>query len=183
MVFDRISLISIYDALKIVQDNDGPVSDILLNRAGYSNKTIPRIATLADLIVFIEDKYPYQIFNAECDCVTFNESIYRILAFKVHVPGKKHAVFVNNIRAGFESQKEIQLNSISVKKIHKLFQVNKPLELLKANYVCFPYIEQPGNYISPCDYTEVITNKAYDTLINIEYRKTKRLDFPKSQLK
>ena len=60
MVFDRISLIKIYDTLKIVEDNDSPVSNILLNRTSeYGTKTVPRFKTLADLKVFIEDKYPF----------------------------------------------------------------------------------------------------------------------------
>lgn len=184
MVFDRISLIAIYDTLKIVDDNDGPVSDILLNRnTVYGTRTVPRFKTIADLKLFIEDKYPYQVWNPDCDCATSNECIYRILTFTVYVAGKRHAIFVNNIREGFESQKELHLNEISVKKVHKLFQANLQLELLKATYVCFPYIEHPGDYTNPCDYIEILKNKAYETLINIEYKKTKRLDFPKSESK
>jgi hypothetical protein len=184
MVFDRISLIKIYDTLKIVQDNDGPVSNILMNKTSqYGTKTIPRFRTLADLKVFIEEKYPFQIWNPDCDCATENEGIYNILAFTVYIDDKKHAIFVNNMRASFESQKTEQLNAISVKKVHELFKVDGLLKDLFLNYVCFPYIQVPGDYTDPCDYIEIIKNIAYKTLINTYYRATKRLDFPKTKVK
>ena len=184
MVFDRISLIKIYDTLKIVEDNDGPVSNILLNRTSqYGTKTVPRFRVLADLKVLIEEKYPYQVWDPDCNCATENEGIYNVLAFTVYVDDKKHAIFVNNIRAGFESQKTEQLNAISVKKVHQLFTVDQFLKSLLSNYVCFPYIQDPGEYTNPCDYIEIIKNKAYETLINKYYRATKRLDFPKTKVK
>lgn len=184
MIFDRISLIAIYDTLKIVQDNDGPVSEILLNKGTeYGTKTMPRFNTLADLKYFIEETYPFQIWNPECECGTSHEALYNILHFQVYLSGKKHAIFVNNMRLSFESAKELALNAISVKKVHELFKTNEYLKMLKAGYVCFPYIEAPGDYTDPCDYIEIIKNAMYETLINIEYRKTKRLDFPKTKIK
>ena len=184
MIFDRISLIAIYDTLKIVQDNDGPVSEILLNKgSAYGTKTVPRFKTLADLKVFIEDMYPYQIWDLECDCGTANEALYNVLHFTVYLSGKKHAIFVNNMRLSFESAKELALNAISVKKVHALFQINEYLKMLKAGYVCFPYIETPGDYTCPCDYIEIIKNELYETLVNVEYKKTRRLDFPRINVK
>ena len=184
MIFDRISLIAIYDTLKIVQDNDGPVSEILLNKGSeYGTKTVPRFKTLADLKVFIEDMYPYQIWDLECDCGTANEALYNVLHFTVYLSGKKHAIFVNNMRLSFESAKELALNAISVKKVNALFQINEYLKMLKAGYVCFPYIETPGDYTCPCDYIEIIKNELYETLVNVEYKKTRRLDFPRINVK
>jgi len=184
MIFDRISLIAIYDTLKIVQDNDGPVSNILMNRSSqYGTKTIPRFDNLDALKLFIEDSYPFQIWDPNCDCGTDNEGIYNILAFTVYLNNAKHAIFVNNLRAGFESQKESQLNRISVKKVHDLFQVDKFLKQLKTSYVCFPYIEAPGEYTNPCDYIEIIKNEAYQNVIDMYYNKTNRLDFSKRVIK
>ena len=57
------------------------------------------------------------------------------------------------------------------------------LKDLFLNYVCFPYIQVPGDYTDPCDYIEIIKNIAYKTLINTYYRATKRLDFPKTKVK
>ena len=184
MIFDRISLIAIYDALKTVQDNDGPVSDILLNKnSKYGTVTIPRFNTLADLKYFIEETYPFLIWNPDCDCGVSNEAIYNLLAFKVYLSGEKHAIFVNNLRSEFESAKESSLNQLSVNKLNTLFQIKDNLIQLKANYTCFPYIEKPGDYTDPCDYIEILKNGTYETLINIEYRKTKRQDFPKTKIK
>lgn len=184
MIFDRISLITIYDTLKIVDDNDGPVSDILLNKSGqYGTKTLPRFKNIGELKTFIEETYPYQIWDPECACGTANESIYNILAFKVYLTGKKHAIFVNNMRLEFESAKQLQLNAISVKKVNELFGTSSRLKYLKDNYVCFLYIELPGAYTNPCDYVEIIQNQQYETLITTYYNKTKRLDFPKTEIK
>jgi len=184
MVFDRISLIKIYDTLKIVEDNDSPVSNILLNRTSeYGTKTVPRFRTLADLKVFIEDNYPFQFLDPDCDCGTDNEGLYSILAFTVYFEEKKHALFVNNMRAEFESQKTKELNNISVKKVDELFKVDNILKQLKASYVCFPYIQNPSGYTNPCEYIEIIKNIQYETLINTYYRATKRLDFPKTKTK
>lgn len=184
MVFDRISLIKIYDTLKIVEDNDSPVSNILLNRTSeYGTKTVPRFKTLADLKVFIEDKYPFQIWDPNCDCATNNEGLYNILAFTVYFEDRKHALFVNNMRAVFESQKTKELNAISVKKVNELFSIDGLLKQLKASYVCFPYIQDPGDYTNPCEYIEIIKNIQYENLINTYYNATKRLDFPKTKIK
>ena len=100
-----------------------------------------------------------------------------------NLTGKKHAIFVNNMRLEFESAKQLQLNAISVKKVNELFSTVTFLKQLKANYVCFPYIEEPGDYTDPCDYIEIIKNQAYETVINTYYRVTKRLDFPKTEIK
>lgn len=183
MIFDRISLVSIYDTLKIVDDNDGPVSEILLNRtANYGTKTIKRFKNIAELKSFIEEMYPFSIWDPECTCGTCNEGIYHILAFKVYLTNEKHAIFVNNMRQDFESAKGTQLNGISVKKLSELFKLNNLLAQLKEDYTCFPYIRVPGEYTDPCDYIEIIKNKSYEDLILLYNSTTKKSYLPKTIL-
>jgi hypothetical protein len=71
MILDRISLVTAYKALKIVNDNDGRVSDILFNRhVYYGTKTSLRFKDIAALKDYIETNFPYQFFDPECDCGT-----------------------------------------------------------------------------------------------------------------
>ena len=50
MVFDRISLIAIYDVLQTVNDNDGVVSNILMNKSSINGtKSAPKIQSLQEL--------------------------------------------------------------------------------------------------------------------------------------
>ena len=64
MIFDRISLVSAYRALRFVNDNDGTVSDILFNRdAFYGTKTNLRYKTLENFVdefVICESKYDHK---------------------------------------------------------------------------------------------------------------------------
>jgi len=200
MVFDRITLINIYDTLKLSQDNDGHVSNILLNRSSkYGTKTMPRFRDLEHLKEFINEKYPYIISN-ECGCLTKNEGIWNTLAFEVYSkpvdlksdlveennkrrdiklqPASKHATFVNNMRREQESQKKEFQNKIGVRKTDQAFKENTLLSKLFKGFVCLPYIEDAGNYINPCDYVETVKNDSYDTIISEYYKPTRRKDFP-----
>lgn len=200
MVFDRITLINAYDTIKLSQDNDGRVSNILLNRSSkYGTKTMPRFRDLEHLREFINEKYPYIVSN-ECNCPTKNEGLWNVLAFEVRSrpedlnsdliaennkrrninvqPASKHATFVNNIRREHESQKNAFQNKMGVTKTDQLFKENTPLLSLFKDYVCFPYIELPGQYTDPCDYITIIKNDSYRTLIDKYYKPTRRKDFP-----
>lgn len=183
MIFDRISLVSAYRALKFVNDNDGRVSDILFNRQElYGTKTCLRFKSLSDLKDYITTEFPYYHFDPECDCGTGKESILRLLSFYVYLKDintqteTKHAVFVNNIRTDFESAKETELNNMSVKKIAEVFKGNLRLQFLKENYICESYIQQQGNYVDPCDYIEIVSNDFYKELINDHYYLTRNYD-------
>jgi hypothetical protein len=179
MVFDRISLIAIYDLLKTINENDGVVSNILMNRSSiYGTKTAPKIQSIQELKLFINENYPYVTWNPDCQCPTCNESVFHLLSFTVHLNNSKHAVFVNKIRNKFESAKEAQLNELSVKACNNLFLFDNVISDLKGAYVCFPYMAQLDLYVDPCDYVEMITNDAYYKVINQYYVKTKRPDFP-----
>jgi hypothetical protein len=181
MVFDRISLIAIYDVLKTINENDGRVTGILMNRSSrYGTKTAQRIESVQELHDFIEANYPYVVWNEECECPTCNEGIYHLLAFSVYLKDQRHAIFVNNLRSSFESAKENQLNGLSVKKCANLFRIDSILQTLKDTYVCFPYITQQGVYVNPCEYIEVVRNEAYYKLIDQHYRLTKRPEFPRT---
>lgn len=200
MVFDRITLISIYERLKSVQDNEGIVNNILLNRySKYGTKTVPRFKDLMALKLFINEKYPYVISN-ECTCLTENESIWTLLAFEIYSkpedlradlitennkrkeikiqPVSKHTTFVNNIRGTYQSQKSSFQNKLTVKKIDSIFSTNLDLYHLFKSYKCLTYIENQSNYITPCDYIETIKNKSYNTLITKYYKPTRTSEFP-----
>ena len=183
MVFDRISLIAIYDVLKIANENDGLVSNIIMNRTSlYGTKTAPKMNSIAELKSFIEENYPYVTWNPECECVTCNEGIYTLLGFTVNLKDQKHSIFVNNLRKSFESAKNSQLNDLTIKSCDTLFKSGSILEDLKSGYVCFPYINTLNtmSYMDPCEYVEIIKNDKYATLINSYYKLTKRRDFPKT---
>lgn len=174
MVFDRITLINAYNVLKTVNENDGIVTNILFNKtAFYGTKTVPRFATLADLKTYINTKYPFKYFEPECDCATEFESLYTLLAFEVEVAGKKHSIFVNNLRTLFESAKQAELNPMSIDLIQQVFRRGERLEFLFNNYVCFSYIQEQGQYVYPCDYIEIIKNIYYTEVIRDFYSKTK----------
>lgn len=179
MVFDRISLIAIYDLLKTINENDGVVSNILMNRSSlYGTKTAPKIQNVAELRSFINENYPYITWNSDCQCPTCNEGVFHLLAFTVHLKDSKHAIFVNNIRNKFESAKETQLNELSVKACNSLFLFDNMISDLKRTHVCFPYMAQQDLYVDPCQYIEIIANDAYHKAIDLYYLRTKRPDFP-----
>lgn len=183
MIFDRISLVNAYKALKYVNDNDGRVADILFNRKSfYGTKTSQRFGNLADLKAFISTEFGYRHFDPNCDCGTGFESIWNLLSFSVFLKDpatqqeSKYAVFVNNLRQDLESGKESYLNSLSVKKIQEVFNGNLRLEFLNENYVCESYIQQQGEYVNPCDYTEIVSNDFYAELLNDYYYITQNYD-------
>ena len=183
MIFDRISLVSAYRALRFVNDNDGTVSDILFNRdAFYGTKTNLRYKTLADLKRHIDEDLAYYHFNPECDCGTNQESIQRLLSFQIRKKDlktqkeAKYAIFVNNMRKIFESGQKAELKQLSIKKIQEVFTGNKRLEFLKENYECEAYIQKQGNYVNPCDYTEIVSNDFYTELITKHYYLTQNYD-------
>jgi hypothetical protein len=182
MILDRISLIAVYDVLKIINENDGLVSNIFMNRATiYGTKTVPKMANIAELKQFIEDNYPYITWNPECECATCNEGVYTLLSFSIHLKGQRDAIFVNNLRKKFESAKTTFLNDLSVKASDSLFRTNDTLHDLRRSYVCFPYINTLNSmtYTNPCEYIEIIKNDIYINMIDTYYKRTKRPDFPK----
>lgn len=183
MIFDRISLVSAYKALKYVNDNDGRVTEILFNRqAFYGTKTTQRFKDLAELRAFIGSEFGYYHFDPECDCGTGQESIWNLLSFSVYIKDintqqeSKYAIFVNNLRQEFESGKQSYLNNMSVKKIQAVFEGSSRLVFLKDNYVCESYIQRQGNYVNPCDYIEIVSNDFYAELINNYYYLTQNYD-------
>lgn len=184
MVFDRISLVTSYVALKIVQLNDGPVKDILFNKTSYyGTKTILRFKTLADLAAFINENYPYQYFNPNCQCaVTSKDAIWTPLSFNLTLPNGRYASFVNNLREAFESAQESKLNSISVKACTDIFTKNAELFRLKGEYSCFGYVINQQQYVNPCEYVELITNEAYRYLVGTLYPTSRHPDLTEFQL-
>lgn len=183
MIFDRISLVAAYVALKYVNDNDGRVTDILFNTNGYyGTKTTPRFKTLASLKSHIDSEFPYYHIDTDCDCGTGQDSILRLLSFSIITKNDvtqkehKHAIFVNNMRKGVETAKEPQLNRLSVKKIAEVFASNLRLEFLKDNYICESYVQLQGHYVNPCDYITIVSNAFYSELITNHYYKTQNYD-------
>ena len=139
MVFDRISLVKSYAALKIVELNDGAVKDILFNKtAYYGTKTILRFKNLKDLADFINKNYPFQYFDPNCQCaVTSKDAIWTPLSFNLTLEDDRYASFVNNLRGDFESAQEKRLNSTSVKAGKSIFETTAELVRLKGEYSCF----------------------------------------------
>lgn len=178
MIFDRISLVKSYAALKIVELNDGAVKDILFNKtAYYGTKTIERFKTLQDLAAFINENYPYQYFDPKCQCaVTGNDAIWTPLSFNLTLKDNRYATFVNNMRTEFESAQEAKLNSTSVKACASIFANNAELKRLKGNYSCFEYVVNQNQYVAPCEYIELITNEAYRRLVSELYPLSKNRD-------
>jgi len=178
MVFERITLLNIYDALKQIETNERRVSSILINRSSkFGTKTIPRFNNIAELRKFIVDNYPYRkLDNPECECYTCNEGVMTLLNFTIDDDGDK--IFVNNLRREFESAKSKKINDSSIKTLTSLFKQQSQIFDLFNKYVCYSYISPQPTYWNPCEYVEFLTNKAYEDLINKYYTKTKRPDFP-----
>jgi hypothetical protein len=166
MVFDRISLIEAYKVLKTVNENDGPVSKILFNKtAFYGTKTQPRFDSVAELRTFIEMNYAYNWHNEDCECATGDESVWTLLAYEVTTPRSTHSIFVNNLRRLLDSAKQADLNGLSISVTRAIFAKVERISFLFDNYVCFSYIAQQGDYVSDCEYIELIKNKYYSELI------------------
>ena len=178
MIFDRISLVKSYAALKIVELNDGAVKDILFNKtAYYGTKTIKRFKTLQDLADFINKNYPYQYFDPNCQCaVTGNDAIWTPLSFNLTLQNNRYATFVNNLRGGFESAQENKLNKTSVDACVGIFKTNSQLQRLKRDYSCFEYVVNQNQYVAPCEYIDLITNEAYDILVGQLYPQSRNQD-------
>lgn len=167
MVADRISLTYIKNALEIVEENNGKVDSILLNRTShYGTKTVPRFNTVKELVTYIEELYSYKL-PQDCACHTKNEGIYTLLNFSFKK--EDNVVFMNNLETGFQSSKIKEINEVTLKKLNKMNLLNKKLTDLFLNYTCFPYIE--FGYIE-CDYIEIIKNKPYYDMIEL-YKNTK----------
>ena len=184
MIFDRISLVKSYAALKVVELNDGAIKDILFNKtAYYGTKTIKRFKTLQDLADFINKNYPYQYFDPDCQCaVTGNDAIWTPLSFNLTLSNNRYATFVNNLRGDFESAQENRLNSTSVKACKSIFANNAELKRLKGTYSCFGYVVNQNQYVAPCEYVELITNEAYRRLVGELYPLSKNPDITDFQL-
>lgn len=178
MVFERITLINIYDALVQIESNEDKISSILINRTSEKGaKTYPRFNSLAELKKFIIDNYPYRKLDyPECQCFTCNEGFTNLLNFSIDDGDNK--IFINNMRNELESSKEAKLNRTSAKVLQDLFSKQRELSRLFDKFVCYSYVEPQPGYWNPCEYAEFVTNKAYETLIEKYYTKTKRPDFP-----
>ena len=168
MVADRISLIDIRNALEVVEENNGKISSIMLNRSShYGTKSVPRFDTFQDLKTFIEEMHRYMVPD-KCSCHTKNEGIYTLLNFTF--TKEENDVFINNLESGFESAKLDQMNEITFKRLSRLNALNGKLRQLMLTYTCFPYIE--FGYID-CDYIEIIKNDAYYEMIEL-YKNTRK---------
>lgn len=168
MVADRISLIDIRNALEVVEENNGKISSIMLNRSShYGTKSVPRFDTFQDLKTFIEEMHRYMVPD-NCSCHTKNEGIYTLLNFTF--TKEENDVFINNLESGFESAKLDQMNEITFKRLSRLNASNGKLRQLMLTYTCFPYIE--FGYID-CDYIEIIKNDAYYEMIEL-YKNTRK---------
>lgn len=167
MVADRISLIDIYNALLPINDNDGKIESILINRKNdYGRKTLPKFNSILEFKRFIDDLYPYTP-PSNCNCLTSNEGVYTLVSFSFKNNGE--TVFVNNLPTRFQTSKPEKINSIHFKRLNETKITNTKLLKLYNNFVCFPYIEY--GYVE-CNYIEMITNEQYDELINL-YKNSK----------
>jgi len=179
MVFDRVTLINIYDVLKNINENENRVSSILLNHTSkYGTKTLPKFNNVAQLRGFINDNYPFISVDGTKSCITCNEGIYTLLRFNV-VDGSDSSIMVNNVRGNFETTKGSKLNAISKKDLAQLSRKTGELVNILNQYACFPYISPMQEYIigSPFEYIEIIRNSHYNNLIENYYMQTKRSDF------
>lgn len=168
MITDRLSLTYIYNALRSVEENDGKIDSILLNKTShYGTKTVPRFNTLEELKDFINEIYPYTTILDNCKCYTNSENIYDVLSFSFKK--EKETIFLNNLETGWQTAKPKQINSVIFKNLNNLKNLNKKIRILFKNYTCFPYIE--FGY-TECDYIEIIKNEEYDILLNI-YKQVK----------
>jgi len=181
MVFERITLINIYDALKQIESNEDKISSILINRTTVrGSKTYPRFDNIAALKAFIIQNYPYRKLEyPECQCYTCNEGVANLLNFSINDGDNK--IFINNMRQDLESVKEAKINGTSSKTLRELFRKQLEISKLFTKYVCYGYINPQQTYWNPCEYAEFVTNKEYETLIEKYYVLTKRPDFPGSK--
>lgn len=180
MVFDRITLTNIYDALKTVDENDNRISSILIHRiTKYGTKTLPRFKNIEAFRTYINDTYPFVTKGDDyCGCLTCKEGFFELLNFKVK-DIEDTSMFVNNLRREFESSKGLRLNGMSVNALKSLFRQNNYTKSLFEGYVCFPYIQDPELYTNPCEYIEIIKNIQYTNALTL-YFETRRADMPRT---
>ena len=168
MVADRISLVDIRDALQVVEENNGKIGSIMLNRSShYGTKSVPRFETLRDFKKFINEMHRYMVPD-NCSCHTKNEGIYTLLNFTFEKADTE--VFINNLEKGFNSAKLSKINKITFKRLSQLNNLNTKLRELIKTYTCFPYIE--FGYID-CEYIEIIKNDAYHEMMEL-YKNTRK---------
>lgn len=180
MVFDRITLTNIYDVLKDINENENRVSSILVNHTSkYGTKTLPKFTNVAQLKGFINENYKFISIDGNKSCITCNEGIFTLLRFNI-VDGTDSSIVISNVRNEFVTPKGSKLNKISIKSLRELASKTSDLTRIYHSYACFPYIQDPLEYIQgfPYDYIEVISNSHYTNLINNYYIKTKRSDIP-----
>tara|TARA_A100001037_G_C15152011_1_gene639942 strand:+ start:5101 stop:5610 length:510 start_codon:yes stop_codon:yes gene_type:complete len=168
MVSDRISLINIYDALLLIDQSDGKIDSIRLNRKNdYGTKSIPVFNSLKEFKLFIDDLYPYKEPNIYT-CLTKNEGIYNLLSFSFKKG--KDTIFINNLETAFKTANPSKINKFNFDNLQKLNKLAKSLSKLLKEYVCYPYIELGYFDIR---YVEIINNIDYLNMIDL-YKKTKQ---------
>ena len=181
MLFDRISLVKAYTALRIVENNDGPVSNILFNKtAHYGTKTVIRFKSTSELKSYINTHFPRQLFDPKCQCGTGIEQIYTLLNFNAKLE-TKNVSFVNNLRGEFESAENAEINKLSKDALGIVFKTDARLKFLIGNYACLSYIQNQNLYVNPCEYVEVISNTFYDELIAL-YGVTTHIELDAAEL-
>ncbi len=167
MVVDRISLINIYNVLKPINENDGTINSILINKKSeFGTKSVPRFGSLNELKKYLNDLHSFQK-PEECNCLTNNESIYTLLSFSFIKNGE--TVFVNNLPSRFQTAKPKMINDYHFKILQRYKTNWTILNELFLNYICYPYIE--FGYIE-CNYIEIIRNAQYHELLKL-YKNTK----------
>lgn len=179
MVFERIGLLNIYDALVQIETNEGPITSILINRTtrGEGTKKLPRFSSILEFKSFIQNNYPYvKVKNPECECYTCNEGFIHLLS--ISIEDGDDSIFVNNMREVTESQKEAKLNTTSTKTLNNLIKQQQDIFKLFIKFDCFGYIDPQAQYWNPCEFAEFRTNHVYVVTIENYYKKTKRADFP-----
>lgn len=179
MVFDRVTLINIYDVLKSINENENRVSSILVNHTSkYGTKTLPKFTNVAQLKGFINENYKFITIDGTKTCITCNEGIFTLLRFSI-VDGNDSSIVVSNVRNEYVVPKGEKINRISKKILRELSSNTTKLISIFNSYACFPYIQNQLNYIDnvPYEYIEVIRNAQYSNLIDNYYLKTKRSDF------
>ena len=96
MLFDRITLASAYEALKVTELNEGTLSNILFNKtAYYGTKTQIRFKTVAELRQYINLNFPFQMLYLNCQCGVCDESMWQLLSFNLQLPNNRYVSFIN----------------------------------------------------------------------------------------
>lgn len=182
MLFDRISLVKAYAALRIVENNDGPVNSILFNRtAHYGTKTVIRFKTTQELRNYIQNVAPRQLFDPKCQCGIGIESVYTLLNFNTLLSNNRNISFINNLRGDFESADGSKVNKLSKDALAIVFKNDQRLKFLLDNFACMEYIQNQNLYVNPCEYVEVISNQYHTELVNL-YIATTHIDLDAVEL-